>query len=152
VLTASGFSKETIIGHHGLPDYKVIVAYHGIDSRFDRSEQIGRPPAASLQGDFVFYPANLWRHKNHQVLLQALRILNEKGLAIHAVFTGSCEPNGSLLTELVAQYALADQVHHLGFVSVEELAYLYRKARFLVFPSLFEGFGMPLVEAMAAGC
>src|SRR3989442_15990800 len=45
-----------------------------------------------------------------------------------------------------------DRVHSLGFLSGEELAYLYLHAEMLVFPSLFEGFGMPLVEAMAAGC
>jgi glycosyltransferase involved in cell wall biosynthesis len=49
-------------------------------------------------------------------------------------------------------HGVADQVHALGYLPVEELAYLYRRADLLVFPSLFEGFGIPLVEAMTAGC
>ena len=56
------------------------------------------------------------------------------------------------LIEKTSEYGIDDQVYFVGFVRVEELVYLYAKAKMMVFPSLFEGFGIPLVEAMAVGC
>jgi glycosyltransferase involved in cell wall biosynthesis len=68
------------------------------------------------------------------------------------VFTGTSLPDAPSLAEKIAAYGLGDQCRYLGYVTVEEMAGLYAAAKGLVFPSLFEGFGIPLVEAMAAGC
>jgi glycosyltransferase involved in cell wall biosynthesis len=153
VITISEFSKQALVRHHRLLPDKVIVAHLCADERYYRSDQIARPPAQTLPQDFILYPANFWKHKNHDRLLQALRLLREeKGLAVSAVFTGFDEPNGYPLSAKVKEYGLDSQVSVLGYVTIEEMAYLYRQARMLVFPSLFEGFGIPLVEAMAAGC
>ena len=153
VITISEFSKETIAKHHRLPKKKVVTVYLNADECYYRSEQIARPPTRPLPQYFIFYPANFWKHKNHDLLLQALRILREeRNLIIDAVFTGFEEPNGYPLAAKAEEYGLDQQTHILGYVTVEELAYLYRHARMLVFPSLFEGFGIPLVEAMAVGC
>jgi glycosyltransferase involved in cell wall biosynthesis len=153
VITISEFSKQTLIQHHHLPDHKVIVAYLSADERYYRSAEIEQPPAQQLPANFVFYPANFWKHKNHDRLLQSLRLLrDEQNLTIEIVFTGFEQSNGYPLREKVLEYGLASQVHMPGYVTVEQVAYLYRHARMLVFPSLFEGFGIPLVEAMAGGC
>lgn len=153
VITISEFSRQTLIRHHQLPDHKVIVAYLSADERYFRSAAITQPPAQPLPDNFIFYPANFWKHKNHDRLLQALRMLrNEQNLTIDVVFTGVEQANGYQLREKVQEYELESQVHMLGYVTVEQVAYLYRRARMLVFPSLFEGFGIPLVEAMAVGC
>jgi glycosyltransferase involved in cell wall biosynthesis len=153
VITISEFSRQSIIKHHHLPMNKVKVAYLSADERFYCSDKIAQQPDHALPSDYIFYPANFWKHKNHDQLLQALRILhNEKGLDIHVVLTGYEQPNGYPLKSKIESYGLNPWIHVLGYVSVEELAYLYRHARMLVFPSLFEGFGIPLVEAMAVGC
>lgn len=154
VITHSEFSKRTLIEHHRVGPQRVLVARHGVDERYRRASEIGRPPSAPLPTDFILYPANLWKHKNHDRLLQALRRLKDaRGLTVHAVFTGDPEErDGYALGAGAAEHGVAAQVRHLGLLPVEELAYLYRHARMLVFPSLFEGFGLPLVEAMASGC
>jgi glycosyltransferase involved in cell wall biosynthesis len=124
------------------------------DKRYYQAAEVARVPECPLpEGDFVIYPANHWMHKNHDTLLRALQWLKEeKGLKIDAVFTGYDVPNGYPLTQKAAEYGLSEQVYQVGYVTVEELAYLYSRAKMLVFPSLFEGFGIPLVEAIAAGC
>jgi glycosyltransferase involved in cell wall biosynthesis len=153
VVTISEFSKKTIVRHHGLAAEKVVVAYPSPDERFHRAEDVARPPRQPLPSEFVFYPANSWRHKNHQVLLEALVILKrEQGRALNVVLTGYVDPKGFPLAAQVEELGLRGHVQHLGYVTTGELAFLYRRARLLVFPSLFEGFGIPLVEAMAAGC
>jgi glycosyltransferase involved in cell wall biosynthesis len=153
VITVSEFTKQTLIQHHHLPNHKVIVAHNSVDKRYYCSAEIAQPLEQPLPKDFIFYPANFWKHKNHDRLLQALRLLrDEKNLTVSVVFTGFKEANGYTLREKVQEYGLDSQVYMLGYVSVEQVAYLFRHARMLVFPSLFEGFGIPLVEAMAVGC
>ncbi len=154
VVTLSEFSKRTIVDAHKIPQEKVFVAHLSTDERFARAEDVARRPESfTLTDDFVFFPANRWFHKNHATLLRALRLLrDEKRLKIHAVFTG-CDIEGHYqLKKGASELGLADCVHEIGYVTVEQLAWLYRNARMLVFPSLFEGFGLPLVEAMNAGC
>src|SRR5439155_12330261 len=103
-------------------------------------------------GDYLFFPANRWFHKNHDALLRAIGILNDRGLRTYAVFTGFDVPGGYPLLNKSREYGLEGQTFTIGYVTTAQMAYLYRHARMLVFPSLFEGFGMPPVEAMATGC
>jgi glycosyltransferase involved in cell wall biosynthesis len=153
VITISEFSRRSIIEHHRVPPDRVAVVYLCADERYAQSAAVARPPAAPLPERFVFYPANPWKHKNHDVLLRALRLLREeRGRRVDLVLTGFGHDSGSPVEAMAKEYDVCDQVHALGFLAVEELAYLYRRADMLVFPSLFEGFGIPLVEAMAAGC
>jgi len=153
VITVSCFSKKSIIEHHDLPDKKVVVAYHCVDERFYRAQQIARQPAQSLPQKYIFYPANYWQHKNHDLLLRAIQWVRvEKQIIVHLVLTGFSQKNGYPTEDKILEYNVSDQVHQLGYISVEEIAYLYLHAQLMVFPSIFEGFGIPLVEAMAVGC
>ncbi|MGQ0604258.1 MAG: glycosyltransferase family 4 protein [Anaerolineales bacterium] len=153
VVTISEFSKCSLVQHHRLSADKVVVACLSADEGFYQSERLARAPQAELPADFIFCPANFWKHKNHDRLLQAVKLLrDQKQLSVPVVFTGFEQANGYPLREKVAEYGLQAQTQILGYVTREEIAYLYRRARMLVFPSLFEGFGIPLVEAMASGC
>lgn len=154
VLTVSEFSKGALAGHYKLPVEKILVAHHCVDSRFYRAAEIARRPSVELpEGKFLFFPANRWAHKNHDTLLRALRLLTvEKRLKLSLVLTGHDVADGYPVCEKASEYGIGDQVFSAGYVTVEELAWLYRNAEMTVFPSLFEGFGLPLVEAMAAGC
>ncbi|MEI8233733.1 MAG: glycosyltransferase family 1 protein [Verrucomicrobiota bacterium] len=154
VLTVSEFSKTTLSRHYGIPPQKIRVAPHCVDARFYRAREAGRRPQAALPaGEFLFYPANRWPHKNHDRLLRALQFLAvEKGLKLDLVLTGHDVTEGYPAQRMAAEYGLGGHVFCAGYVSVEELAWLYHHAAMTVFPSLFEGFGLPLVEAMAAGC
>jgi glycosyltransferase involved in cell wall biosynthesis len=101
---------------------------------------------------FVFYPAADWPHKNHPTLLRAMAILVQSGRPEHLVLTGILAQSGDKLRALADELGIADRVHFLGCVDQRTLIGLYRRAALLAFPSRFEGFGLPLVEAMQLGC
>jgi glycosyltransferase involved in cell wall biosynthesis len=153
VITISEFSRRTIVEHHHLRPDRVVAVHLSADERYARSEAVARPPAAPLPARFLFYPANPWKHKNHEVLLRALRLLrDERRRRLDVVLSGFGQDERSTVLALAESHGVREQVHPVGYLSVEELAYLYRHADMLVFPSLFEGFGIPLVEAMTVGC
>ncbi len=102
-------------------------------------------PASVPDGPFIFYPANAWPHKNHRRLFAALRILRERGFPHHLVLTGSRQGWPRL-----RRAARGLPVRHLGYVSRAELAWLFQHASALAFVSLYEGFGIPLLEAYKA--
>jgi glycosyltransferase involved in cell wall biosynthesis len=153
VVTISEFSRASIARHHGVPEGRIHVAPLFPDPRLLSAGEPDVAFARSLPESFVVYPANHWRHKNHELLLKAARLLrDQRGQVVKLVFTGFEQPNGFPLARRVRELGLEAQTRVLGYVGVAELAHLYRRAQALVFPSLFEGFGLPLVEAMALGC
>jgi glycosyltransferase involved in cell wall biosynthesis len=153
VITVSQFSKESIAYHHNISKEKIHVAYLAPDKHLNENSAKVESIKSRLPDNFIFYPANRWLHKNHDNLLKALLILKKKhALTINCVFTGYDYDSGYPLDKKIVEYGLNEQVRSLGYVSKEEIAYIYKKANMLCFPSLFEGFGMPLVEAMSTGC
>ncbi|MBT8369031.1 MAG: glycosyltransferase family 4 protein [Deltaproteobacteria bacterium] len=154
VITISEFSRQTIVKHHKISPNKIGVIHLCADDLFYQERVVIYPSNIPLSnGEYIFYPANFWQHKNHDRLLKALKWLKtEKSLRINAVFTGHEVANGYPLSIKMREYGIENQIYNLGYVPFEQLAWLYSKAKLMVFPSLYEGFGMPLIEAMAAGC
>lgn len=105
------------------------------------------------QGYFL-YPANFWPHKNHEMLLTAFAMARKNGLSadLKLVCTGAPGPRADAVADGVAALGLDGVVLFPGFLSDVEFSALLKSARAMVFPSLYEGFGMPVLEAMAAGC
>ncbi len=152
VITISEFSKNSIAYHHRISKHKIHVAYLAVDESFNGSSG-DEPVNLELPEHFIFYPANRWPHKNHDNLLRALAILkNEYHLAVNCVLTGFDYENGYPLLKKIGEYCLDDQVKILGYGTQSEIKQIYKKAHMLCFPSLFEGFGLPLIEAMTLGC
>lgn len=155
VLTLSEYSRQTILHKFQLPAHKV----HAI--HLDASKEFALPfddalsqqvlQKYQLTPGYGFFPANTWHHKNHLNLLKALVLLRDHhGLRIPMVFTGFPQEAHESVMAYISQNQLWDQVKWLSYVPQNEMPYLYRHAGFLCFPSLFEGFGIPLVEAMRA--
>ncbi len=107
----------------------------------------------SLGVGWVFYPAQFWPHKNHIVILLALKILKEKhNLDFKVVFTGSDKGNLDYIKNKVVELGLDNQVEFIGFVSVEKLVELYKNSFALVFSSFFGPDNIPPLEAFALRC
>lgn len=102
---------------------------------------------------YVLYPANFWKHKNHEMLLTAFGMACHSGLDkdIKLVCTGAPGPRQVWLARAAAGLGLGSRVVFPGYLPEKDLAVVLANARGLIFPSLYEGFGIPVVEAMAAG-
>jgi glycosyltransferase involved in cell wall biosynthesis len=132
VITISEHAAQGIVEHLGVAEEKVRAIHLGLDHGLFRPGEEEREP-------FLLYPARGWPHKNHARLFDAFRELRRRHPELELVLTSY---DGSV----------PDGARSLGHVSREELASLYRRAAALVFPSLYEGFGQPPLEAMASGC
>ena len=156
VITVSEFTRKTLLDRYGLDSSKVHVVYEAAGQQFSPStaeESWSRVAKQyGLSKGYLFYPANTWPHKNHEVLLMALQRLKKRGLTPKLVLTGAAIRPINSLKALARQLGCEDQVLYLGYVDQSFFPGLYRGASCLVFPSLFEGFGIPLVEAMVTGC
>lgn len=105
------------------------------------------------RGRYLLYPANFWRHKNHEMLLAAFGMACAAGLAadLKLVCTGEPGERQQWLAQAAARGGEAQRVVFAGYLPEDELRGLMAGARGVVFPSLYEGFGLPLIEAMALG-
>jgi glycosyltransferase involved in cell wall biosynthesis len=155
VIAISEFTRRTILDKYGIAGEKVSVVPLGVDARFFTPVSPTRIAAVrrkhELPEDYCIYPANLWPHKNHLRLLDAWRELAAEKRP-HLVLTGAQTRLHTPLRESIEENGLTHHVSWLGFVDAADLPALLAGARLMVFPSLFEGFGMPVVEAMAAQC
>jgi alpha-1,3-rhamnosyl/mannosyltransferase len=154
ILTPSEHSRNKIVEHLGVRADRVVAIPHAVDRRRFRPEpeadEDQRLSRLRLPDRYFFYPASLWPHKNHSRLLSAFARLEDPYL--HLVLSGATFGRvGDLLAE-AERLGIANRVRHLGFIPEEDLPGVYRQAAALTFPSTYEGFGTPPLEAMACGC
>ncbi len=154
-FSISNFTKETMINRLNIPEEKIIVTHLAADdlSLNEHSEEIKK--WALSFGRYWIYPAKAWIHKNHIFLFESLGKIREFLYIkkIKFLLTGGFNNNDiKYLQKIIYDNKLSDIVHILGFVSDEQLQALITYADYLIFPSLFEGFGMPVLEAMKLGC
>ncbi len=149
VLVASQFVREDVVNAFGIDPSRVAVVPPGAPTALRESDFVARVPG--VERPFALYPAQAWEHKNHVRLLESVALLDQRGLSVPLVCPG--QPNDRLraVRRRAAELGVESLVRFPGYVTDSELATLYRTARCLVFPSLFEGFGFPVLEAFVAG-
>jgi alpha-1,3-rhamnosyl/mannosyltransferase len=160
VLVPSEFSRRTVIERLNIDPSVVIVVPHGISPREPRGPVPDLRERYDLNGPIFLYPAASYPHKNHLLLLKAFK----KFLDVHPgallVLTGAraymesvtAKQMEARIEEEITTLGITSSVRRLGFVPSDDLDALYQEAVATLFPSKFEGFGAPVLEAMSRGC
>lgn len=154
VITFSRHTRDDLLQLYGLSGERI----HAIplDVGYDWA---GSEPSRELVADlerehgtgFLYYPANTWPHKDHELLLRAFKTVADRGHVYRLVLTGAGDYDRARVENRIRALGLENQVRLLGTMPPAVVRGLYRLSGALVFPSRFEGFGMPILEAMRAG-
>jgi glycosyltransferase involved in cell wall biosynthesis len=156
ILTVSEASKRDIMHFFNVDPEKIVVVYNAIDERFrvaPPKEDVERVRERyQLHHKFVLYAGNIKPHKNLVRVIEAFDALRQRGFdELKLLIIGDEISKTPSLRRAVHKHKLHKHVRFLGYLTDETLAILYRLAAVFVFPSLYEGFGLPPLEAMASG-
>jgi glycosyltransferase involved in cell wall biosynthesis len=155
IAAVSDYTRESAIRHGSLDPRRISTIHTRLACRLAFPGSAPTEVLARLglvKGRYLIYPANFWRHKNHEMLLTAFGMAAARDLEadIRLVCTGAPGLRCDYLVRAAGALGLAERVLFPGFVDAEDLAALLANSAGMVFPSLYEGFGLPLLEAMAA--
>jgi len=152
LITISKFSKSTIVEKFGTNPDKIKVIYPSLSSKFVNLASQDRRIDVDLPQKYFLYPANSYGHKNHRRLLQAFKLLKEEGyMDYKLVLTGNTKYKNNDISKMIDELNLDDMVIDLGYADYELLNSIFKQCSALIFPSLFEGFGIPIIEASYLG-
>lgn len=152
LVTVSEFSKRELQHHWKIPQQKITVTFNGVHPSFARTAARSKQDESG-RDQVILFVGNLHPRKNLARLVEAFVLFRKRsGLPHRLKIVG---PKGWLFEdgfEAVRRHQLEAEVEFTGYVDDEALQRCYREAAVLVYPSLYEGFGLPPLEAMASGC
>lgn len=153
VVTVSGTMRDEILGFY--PELPVSVIYNGVDvAEFDRisdRELLEVRSRLALPEEFILAVGHIEERKNYSRLIDAVARLRARGRSCPLLIVGNDSGSGKTLEEGIASANLSGHVRILSGLDDQEVRCLYRLCHLFVFPSSYEGFGIPILEAMAAG-
>jgi glycosyltransferase involved in cell wall biosynthesis len=147
LIAVSAHTARRAIAHYGIDASQIEVVHHGVDRHTFAAD--AAPPAP--RAPFFLVLGNTRPYKNVPTALEAFAICAREHAQVGLVITGRGDSTAAL-RQLARTLTVEDRVRFTGPVSQSELLALFHGAAALVFPSLVEGFGLPVIEAMAAGC
>jgi glycosyltransferase involved in cell wall biosynthesis len=148
IIAISQFTKNSIVEQYRVAPELVSVIPHG----WEASDAGPVEADPELSGKYLYYPAITRPHKNHHVLLESIAALRSQGrFDSQLILSGIQTPHWKTLRKQIHRLKLDETVRHEGYVSYGRVRQLYHGAECVVFPTSFEGFGLPVVEAFEAG-
>lgn len=152
VICDSNYGKENIVRRYGVDEDRVVVSpfLPSENMNFDCTVDIKQK--YEILGDYIYYPAQFWAHKNHVYIIDALKILHDQGQEVYAIFSGSDKGNLKNILNYANLLGIGKFIKYIGFAPNEEIASLYKSALALVMPTYFGPTNIPPLEAFAVGC
>jgi glycosyltransferase involved in cell wall biosynthesis len=154
IIAISDFTRLDIIDKYHITSNKVTTVHSGVDRKFNIKNLDVKKILCryNLKSDFFIFPAMLLPHKNHFFLIDAFaKFKQQTNNTIKLIFTGDTSNCHDSLHKYIDTLGLLNVVQHLGYLTHTEVLALMTKAKALLFPSKFEGFGLPILEAMFCG-
>ena len=159
IVTSSANTKKDIIKYIGVDENKIDIIYGGVDNK----KFCGCSKEASLKflsenygisGRYIYSPTSFYKHKNNDILLKAFAELKKTKAVEHKLIITGFDPYNEFekFQKLAKDYNVVDDVHFLKVIPFEHIPFLYSGADLTVYLSRYEGFGLPLLEAMASSC
>lgn len=154
VIAISAFTKQDLVTRYGIAEEKIAVIHLAAGPAFHVLDDAGRQRLPEgVSEPYVLAVGNLEPRKNLARLIEAFAaVAFEPGVTAKLVLVGKSKGQEASLARLVEQHGLRERVVFTGFVEEDQLVLLYNRAALFIYPSLYEGFGLPPLEAMACGC
>ncbi len=155
IITISDKVKKDIIQHYRIRSERIMVGHLAVNR--EEFFPIGGDALGSIKikyalpEQYILYAAALLPHKNHERMLQAFKEIHDSMPEMSLVFTGAWETGYDKIKSSISASGLQNAVIMLGWLPFEDIPALYRGAELFVYPTLHEGFGLPILEAMASG-
>jgi len=147
IIAPCEFTKNDILSHYQIPASKVVVTYEAVGSAYDDP----KPLPFSLPKKYAMYLGNMYPYKNIERLIEAFAQTKARKSGAKLILAGRTPYFEDVCKAKAKALGVADEVIFAGRVSDSEAATLYQKATLFAFPSLYEGFGLMALEAMAQG-
>jgi glycosyltransferase involved in cell wall biosynthesis len=153
LITVSNFSKSELLNYTNAVKEKVKVIYCGVNSAFSKNNKVNIDK--KLPENYILFVGNIKPHKNLIILLKAYNNLSKKTRLTYKLVVLGRE-NGFINSDkevfkYIEKYNLTDHVFFTGYLDDEKIPLIYKQAKLFVFPSIYEGFGLPILESMASG-
>ena len=151
IITISNFTKQCLLEHFRIPSEKIITIYCGVDDKFrpyEKREVLTVLNRYSIHRPYILSVGTLEPKKNYLLLLKAYQAMKTD---YDLIIIGKIGWKATVIFKMIDTLGLKERVKILGYVESDELPFFYNGAEVFVFPSLYEGFGLPLLEAMACG-
>jgi len=155
VLTLSEKSKSDIVRHYSIARERVFVTHLASDAGSFHTQSAADISAVrkkyKLPARFILYIASSLPHKNYPRLLEAFKLVKAKDAGIKLVLIGARESGHGEISSRIDELGIKDDVVFSGWLPFEDIPLIYAASELFAFPSLHEGFGIPVLEAMASG-
>lgn len=152
IIAVSEFSKSEIVRFNFAPAGKIHVAYEGVNNVFAESSEVDIAPLTGIPADipYLLCVAHTYPHKQVHLLVQAFEKMVES-IPHHLVLVGKPRRGEAQVQKSLNNLPDGHRVHRINNLNEEELRALYQKADLFILPSEYEGFGLPVLEALLAG-
>jgi glycosyltransferase involved in cell wall biosynthesis len=156
VITISDFSKQEIIDHYHTPAEKIKVIYNGFNNQIyhvfsDMAATKQIIDKYGIQTPYIFYIGRLEKKKNTPALIEAYALARQQGLDAKLCLAGEASYGYDEIKYMISEFGLQNHVQIAGWINEEDVPHIFAGATAFVFPSLYEGFGIPILQAMACG-